>query len=407
MVAFEVAKRTHVGMVRTNNEDAILEHRFIHCGRTFRLLAVADGMGGGPAGEVASRVAIDTLRDGLEADAWANEKAALTSAFWGANAAVHAISMGRTGGAGSRMGTTLVAALVDEDTARAWVANVGDSRCYLLTHDGLEQVTEDHSALAEMRRMDAPRGNTARFRNVVTRAIGPEPQVIVDVFGPRQLNPGERLLLCSDGLTNMVRDSEIRGVLAHDGLEHAAVRLVNRANEHGGKDNVSLVVGGLGGPAAPHRPGLPFSPVVMAAVGAVGLIGLAAIVAILNPTSDSHEAQSGVAQSSTAPLTTASAYSAPQNTAVTAPNPIPEHVAQPPANIDESLYYPDAIRCGYWQCAYTVQQSATPETCSGFAKWLGLDPDEVERDNSGKCPPNVLQVGDTLAYTPVWLGGAP
>lgn len=397
MVMFEVAARTDVGMVRTNNEDSILEHRFIHLGRTYRLLAVADGMGGGPSGEVASRIAIKTLQGRLETNGWTDEKAALTAAFRDANSAVHAVSMERSGGAGSRMGTTLVAALVDEETARAWVANVGDSRCYLLTRDGLEQVTDDHSAIAEMRKMGAPRGNTARFKNVVTRAIGPDAQVSVDIFGPRQLNPGERLLLCSDGLTNMVRDSEIRGVLAHDGVERAAVTLVARANQHGGKDNVSIVVGGLGGGgvALPRRLRVP--PVAMAAAGAsvAGIaILLAVMVSVTSRGSDRDTrtpfAASQYANASMTPITGAIGGGQPPWSHSNLPTAPP--VLQP----DQPFRIP-AVQGEIWGCVgrprlcfYVVKSG---DNCSTITDRFGLADGALQRANP-KCAD--IYPGNTL-----------
>jgi len=221
-------------MVRTNNQDAVL------AGVT--AFVVADGMGGHAGGEIASATAIESLRQSLTSTTTAE---GLMEAVREANRAVGEASSDDPELAG--MGTTAVAAvLVGTDTGdRLLIANVGDSRAYHFHEGSLEQVTEDHSMVAELLRDGSiTQEEAARHpqRHVITRVLGTSPDVDVDLFELR-LNEGDRVLLCSDGLTNEVTEEEIIRVLRSvtDPTE-AAQDLVRRANAHGGNDNISVVV---------------------------------------------------------------------------------------------------------------------------------------------------------------------
>jgi len=233
--ALRVASATDTGRVRDHNEDAALVEGL--------LFVVADGMGGHQAGEVASRIAVDTLRDVAgRADLRPGD---LVGQVEAANRAILESAVRhpeRTG-----MATTLAGlALLRLEGADRWVVvNVGDSRVYRLLDGRLEQVSDDHSEVADLVRSGVITDEEARrhpARHIVTRCLGRDPFDVVDtwVLHPR---PGERWLLCTDGLTNEVGDDEIAGVLAAgDDPQEVADTLVARAVEHGGRDNVTVVV---------------------------------------------------------------------------------------------------------------------------------------------------------------------
>jgi len=225
---------THVGRVRSVNEDLALE------GRT--LFAVADGMGGHAGGEVAARTAIDALYRGF-----AHEPSAdgLVEAVHEANQAVW--ERGRTDPSLRGMGTTLiVAALVTtDDGERLVLANVGDSRAYRLHRGELGQLTVDHSVAEELvarGKLSESEAAVHPHRHILTRALGVDPDVEVDVFElvPEQ---GDRYLLCSDGLSNEVPPHEMSRLLTDTrDPKEAAEALVRMANESGGNDNITAVV---------------------------------------------------------------------------------------------------------------------------------------------------------------------
>jgi PPM family protein phosphatase len=234
---FSVGAATDVGR-RAGNEDRFLvdEDR--------RLYAVADGMGGHRAGEVASATAIESLRDAYRAGRPLNE------AVEEANSAVFAKASANVDMRG--MGTTLTAvALVEDHTAV--LGHVGDSRAYLMRDGGVTQVTEDHSLVEQLVREGRLSPEEAAHhpqRAIITRALGVDPEVKVDT-DRIDLRPGDRLLLCSDGLTNMVDDNTIAGVLGrqHD-AQRAADILVETAKRAGGDDNITVVVLDVLGDAA-------------------------------------------------------------------------------------------------------------------------------------------------------------
>ena len=224
----EIAHRTEKGP-RATNQDVVLVREMPGAGW---LTAVADGMGGLEAGEIASRTAIDVF----EQQVFAGRP--LASAVEDANAAV----LGRADE--TPMGTTLVAALVRADGIR--IVNVGDSRAYRLGPLGLEQVSQDHTVRAEAERS----GSTGqldpaseRWSNALTRSLGAGLEVRVDEFGPFELQPGESLLLCSDGVHGPLHDEEIAHWLSGAPDAQTAVdQLVDAALAAGSQDNVSAVV---------------------------------------------------------------------------------------------------------------------------------------------------------------------
>jgi serine/threonine protein phosphatase PrpC len=235
----ETVAETDTGRQRDHNEDSVL----VAPTSGGRLLAVADGMGGHNAGEVASATALATFVDELgERLGDAGPATALERSVELADERVReeaAADADREG-----MGTTLVAALVGDESAT--VVNVGDSRAYSVTEDTIEQVTVDHSLVQEL--VDAgeiteAEAETHPQRNVVSQALGAAETIQPDSFTV-EFGPDETLLLCSDGLTEEVPESTIRTVVAGtSSVDAAAEELIATANENGGSDNVSVVLG--------------------------------------------------------------------------------------------------------------------------------------------------------------------
>jgi PPM family protein phosphatase len=229
---------TDVGLARSGNEDSYL------CGRT--VFAVADGLGGHQGGEVASAMAVEPLA-ALDGRAFADARQAaeaLTAGIAEANRAI--LERAREDRTLWGMGTTVTAAAVAADRLLQ-LAHVGDSRAYLLRGGGpLRQLTEDHTAVAEA----VGRGLLTRAqaavhpqRGVVTRAVGLDPGVRVDTPPPLELAEGDQVLLCSDGLTEVVDEERIAEVLAGQADGDGACRtLIAAANDAGGPDNVTVVL---------------------------------------------------------------------------------------------------------------------------------------------------------------------
>ena len=235
MTALRTGAATDVGRVRTNNEDQLLVAE--------TLFAVADGMGGHAAGEVASQAAIELVEDKFRSDPTAD---GLIAATQHANREIYAQADSDSALRG--MGTTLTAAaLVDKGGGESLlvVVNVGDSRAYLLRDGELARVTDDHSVSEELVRsgqLSEEDAATDNRRHVLTRVLGMESEVAVDRF---DLDPfrGDRLLLATDGLTNEVPDAEIASVLRRiEDPGEAARELVRRAKSAGGSDNITVVI---------------------------------------------------------------------------------------------------------------------------------------------------------------------
>ncbi|MGQ9786978.1 MAG: Stp1/IreP family PP2C-type Ser/Thr phosphatase [Anaerolineae bacterium] len=250
-----IGKHTDVGMVRELNEDSLLaltlERVRASVNETISLLAVADGMGGHAAGDLASSLAIDTLaarmvvhlltqhltNHGETTTEYAREW--LTTAVQAANDAI----LAHRHSIGNNMGTTLVAAVVIGNVVH--IANVGDSRAYLLNSQGIRQITTDHSLVERLISLGYINQHEARThpqRNVIYRTLGDLPNVEADYF-TEYINTGDRLLLCSDGLSSKLEDREIWEIVMHSASpQEACERLVQAANERGGEDNISVII---------------------------------------------------------------------------------------------------------------------------------------------------------------------
>lgn len=228
------AADTDVGRARDHNEDTFAIEAQPEHPEAGRLFVVCDGMGGYASGEVASDMAAETIVERYYAQA-SEPGPALRAAFTEANQRIY--SRGR-----GKMGTTGVAALFLADAVL--LANVGDSRAYLLRNGQPRQLTRDHSFVEEQVSAGVITANQARessYRNIITRALGHRPDVEVDLYTER-LKTGDRVLLCSDGLHGQVTAEEIGEIAGTQGLEAAVSALVALANKRGGPDNITAVL---------------------------------------------------------------------------------------------------------------------------------------------------------------------
>jgi serine/threonine protein phosphatase PrpC len=229
--AAQIACRTDPGRQRVGNEDNALVQA--------PLFVVADGMGGAQAGEVASRIAVDAFERGLP-DAGPPETR-LADRVREANRQIYERSLEEQDRAG--MGTTLTAAYLDD--AGLTIAHVGDSRAYLFREGALARLTHDHSLVEELvkqGKLTAEEAAEHPQRSIITRALGPEPEVEVDT-DTHEVQPGDVILLCSDGLTTMVSEERVAEILASaQSLDQAAQELIDEANQAGGRDNITVIL---------------------------------------------------------------------------------------------------------------------------------------------------------------------
>ena len=231
---------TDVGQKRTVNQDFVFTSE-TPVGNLPNLFLVADGMGGHKAGDFASSYAVEVLLSTIREDENSNPVKIIRAAIENANTQL--LREASDNETMSGMGTTMV--LVTIVGHYAYVANVGDSRLYLVDENKISQITKDHSLVEEMVRMGEISRDDARNhpdKNIITRALGAGRDVDVDFFDIR-LTPGDILLLCSDGLSNMVPDEDIRQVIrTSETLEETGRRLVSMANDNGGRDNIAVVL---------------------------------------------------------------------------------------------------------------------------------------------------------------------
>src|SRR5437016_8024335 len=247
MARYRSAAKTDVGMKREHNEDSFLVNEDLG------LYVVCDGMGGHAGGETASRLAVQTIeRELLSAklrpdDPFASERpledtplaGALREAVEGACAAVFRTSRANPELAG--MGTTCISLLVNAD--QALVGHVGDSRAYLVRDGQVWQLSEDHSLVNEQVRaglLTDEEARHSRLKNIITRSVGFEEDVLVDVIGG-ETRGGAKFLLCSDGLSNLIDNDEIRDALLRTELDQVPEMLIQLANSRGGDDNITVI----------------------------------------------------------------------------------------------------------------------------------------------------------------------
>ncbi len=231
---------TNIGVKRKLNQDFVYTSEQ-PVGNLPNLFIVADGMGGHKAGDYASKVTVETMVQRISASRETENTRILEEAIQEANTLIRARA--RESAELEGMGTTVVAATCSGD--RLCVANVGDSRLYVANHREIRQITRDHSWVEEMVRRGGLGREEARNhpdRNIITRAVGADDTVKADFFSV-QVKEGDLILMCTDGLTNMLEDEEIRMILdgARDMVEKAE-ELVAAANERGGRDNISVIL---------------------------------------------------------------------------------------------------------------------------------------------------------------------
>jgi protein phosphatase len=240
--------QTDVGRKRDHNEDAFLVDEELG------LFLVADGMGGHAGGGTASRIAVQTIRARLQVareadpDLFANPgeleesplREILREAVESACQSIYQAAQGDPSLAG--MGTTVTAAVLAG--SNTYIAHVGDSRCYLARKGHIYQVSEDHSLVNEQLKAGAitpEEARNSRFKNIITRSVGFEADVIVDMMG-LDAEKGDRIVVCCDGLSNLVDDDEILEIVTGTPLEGAPEKLISLANDRGGDDNITVIV---------------------------------------------------------------------------------------------------------------------------------------------------------------------
>ena len=237
LLTLDTAARTDIGLKRANNEDNVVTvvptdtHVMAQKGALF---VVADGMGGHTKGEVASALAVNTIRDTYYQDARNDIAAALRASVEQANKAIFEHDM--------HMGTTCVAAVLKDNTV--YIANAGDSFVYLIRGGQMRQLAEDHSWVAEQVRTGAMTREEAEAQgkgNVIVRCLGETRDVEVYI-GTEQVQDKDILVLCTDGLHGLVNEDEIRAIVEQYEPEESVQRLIARANENGGTDNITAAV---------------------------------------------------------------------------------------------------------------------------------------------------------------------
>ena len=240
---YEFCTRTDPGLARENNEDSVAVDEATH------LAILADGMGGYNAGEIASGMATTFIKSELgrwlaQAGRQANAREvrrAMEICVDNANRSI--FNAANSNPQYSGMGTTLVLGVFQD--ARVMLGHIGDSRCYRLRGDELVQITKDHSLLQEQ--MDAglitaEQAATSSNKNLVTRALGVEDAVLLEV-NEHRVEPGDLFMMCSDGLSDMVDDQGIAKIMANEGsLEEKVAQLIDAANANGGRDNISVLL---------------------------------------------------------------------------------------------------------------------------------------------------------------------
>ena len=239
---------SHVGKVRKNNEDYCMGEIIQTEDDCIGIFALADGMGGHKKGEVASKIAVESIIDFLKENILKSSGIkmdylddVIKQAYNYANQKIYAKSMEDSSCEG--MGTTLVVAVVYKDDVI--IANVGDSRCYLLHNDEFRKITRDHSVVEELVNANLITEEEARVhprRNQITRAMGVEEIIIVDIFREK-LEKNDMLLLATDGLTGCVEDKDIKNIIIQDkDIKEICEDLINEANNNSGKDNISVIL---------------------------------------------------------------------------------------------------------------------------------------------------------------------
>ncbi|HEY1540027.1 MAG TPA: Stp1/IreP family PP2C-type Ser/Thr phosphatase [Solirubrobacteraceae bacterium] len=283
-VASGTFSHSDTGRQRRANEDAYFARAPV--------FVVADGMGGAQAGEVASRLAVEAFERGIGDVGASSAEQLLAERVLEANARIHEMSQADQDRAG--MGTTITAAYVGDDDVA--VAHVGDSRAYRLRGETFARLTEDHSLVEEMRRrgqLTAQEADEHPQRSIITRALGPEPHVLVDTYSWRGA-AGDVFLLCSDGLTSMVPELQVADIVrGAASLRAAGQALIDAANAAGGRDNITVVLFALedvgGSDPALEQPTSVGMAIPAALAQGTGTYAGAPVAALQDPPRGPHE----------------------------------------------------------------------------------------------------------------------
>jgi len=242
-IRLDVAQLTDVGRKRSSNQDNmayVIPRDALVMAKKGALFIVANGIHEFPAGEVASEIAVETISSAYYQNDNEDVTASLLHAIKRANALIHQRAVENMLRSGMR--TTCVAAVLRGGTA--YIANIGNSRAYLIRAGQVRQVSQDHSWVEEQLRAELLTRDQARYhaqRNVITRSLGGQSDVDADIFA-EQVFEGDTLLLCSDGLYSQVSDDDLRNIIGQYTPQESVYRLVERANENGGPDNITAIV---------------------------------------------------------------------------------------------------------------------------------------------------------------------
>ena len=232
---------TNKGVIRENNEDNLI----IEENKRYNLYAVADGMGGHRAGEIASAIVINVIKENFVNNSKNEDFKVpmfINESIKAANLKIReeAFKKEEYGG----MGTTITLVVIDLVENIAYIGNVGDSRTYFLRDDKIKQITEDHTYVNELvkeRKITLQEAKNHPKRNVITRAIGSEEYVLIDIF-EIEIMENDILLLCSDGLTTHISDDVIMDTIKTYGCSESVERLINLCNDNGGTDNITVII---------------------------------------------------------------------------------------------------------------------------------------------------------------------
>lgn len=239
---YRIISETDAGRIRENNQDCLQGGTI---GENTLWAVVCDGMGGPSGGKIASETAVQIISKNIvghyKEDMGLNSiRSVLFTAVSAANAMIHDMAQNDEDLKG--MGTTVVAVIISGDTA--CIAHAGDSRAYRVSAESLEQITKDHSIvqyLVEQGEITQEEARSHPNKNFITRAVGVQDTIDID-YNEITLSDDDKILICTDGLTNCVSDKEIHATLLGADVENSARTLVERANQHGGQDNISVVV---------------------------------------------------------------------------------------------------------------------------------------------------------------------
>jgi PPM family protein phosphatase len=397
MLKVDTYALSDIGKVRTNNEDSFgaAEPRDPQpLSQSGWLYVVADGIGGDQEGERASAFAVETLLQGYYRQPHLSPEKRLRDIFHEINQSLIEYTKEKLQ-PGERTGTTLVAAVLRGD--KLWAASVGDSRLYMIREGGIRQITRDHTVIAELVRAGSIKKEEAsqsKYRNQLSRSIGSESRVEVDVFPSIPLHPGDILLMCTDGLTQYATSDAILAA-AHGTAQEIAERLVQFANDCGGSDNITVSVIRVEGHPKLHT-GYSSRQIAWIVLGVVLLLALLllAAIGIYVRISNRHTSTSTVAVTQTGlQLPTDSPHTPPSDWITQAALPPGTSQAETPSAIASPT-------SSLVNCEFTV---AAGNTTAGIAERFGANLNQVYRQNGTQQDMSIIRLGEILVIKGISL----